>query len=64
MPLRYLGGEDRLVLWLQEKQDWMHKLDPIDFDDEELARIEAIWRAFTDLQKELADRFGYNRFYV
>lgn len=64
MPLRYLAGEDRLVLWLAEKQDWMHKLEPVEFSEEELIRIEQVWKAFAELQAELANRFSFNRFYV
>lgn len=62
MPLRYLDGEDQLSLWLtEERHGWMTKLDPIEFSDEELAEIERIEEAYSELQQMLSDRFGYSR---
>jgi hypothetical protein len=61
---KYLDGEDRLVLWLSEAASWMNELEPIDFTEDELAEIERVWDAFTEMQERLSVRFGFNRFYV
>jgi hypothetical protein len=64
MVLRYLDGEDRLVLWTTDKFSWLDKLSAVEFSDEELAEIERISQAFWDMQKRLKERFGFNRFYT
>jgi len=65
MTMKYLNGEDRLTLWLSDvREGWMTKLEPVEFDEDELKRIEAVLSDYDDLQQELMDRFGFNRFYV
>jgi hypothetical protein len=64
MPLKYLDGEDRLVLWLTDRPSWMNRLKAVEFTDEELAEIERIEDAYEKLQRRLAERFNFSKFYV